>query len=653
MKAVDRGPSAATGVFHAALLACALTAVIAAPVLVSPRQRLFGAEIVGRQHDPFTVVAQLAGAPVGIGYRQPVTDVPGRLLARIVGPIAALNLLLLVSFPLSAAAAYLLARHAFDSHAGALFASLLFAFSPFHLAQAAYHPHIAQTQWLPLYLLALWRCLDDAARPRLAWLAGATVLVTLSSFYGGFTAAVITPAAILVAAVAARHAPERRRALVRTTAFLAGMAALGGALLATTIPGLTTSAAAYAFPREHLFLFSARWWSYLVPPVHHPLFGHWAAAFWVSCRLPDGVLEQQVSLGWSVLALAAIPLYLHRRRAWAVAIIVAVALVCSLSPERAILGIRFIRPSALLYTLVPMFRAYARFGAVVQLGVAVLAGFGLAILLGSGRRGLAWLLAATAAFEYAPVPPWPWRDVLPTAAHRWIEQQPGPVRVLDCVPPSLPEWTVPALMSHPMLFLTPPLDDCADPDLAQQLASRGLTHVLVRKQTPVGAWTERVGPPAGLRLVRAFDDASVFAVTTLRETPPIVGAASLGLYEREFEGQQTWRWMAEEARMTVLNTTGKDLSAHLDLELAAFLSVRHVAVLINARIAADLLVDPAPPTEPHRYRVETVLPPGETVVVIRSLEPPAVPADVGTSNDRRSLSIALGSWRWSLADSRP
>ena len=40
---------------------------------------------------------------------------------------------------------------------------MAYAFSPFHLAQAAYHPHIAQTQWMPLYLLALWRCLDDAS----------------------------------------------------------------------------------------------------------------------------------------------------------------------------------------------------------------------------------------------------------------------------------------------------------------------------------------------------------------------------------------------------------------------------------------------------------------------------------------------------------
>ena len=40
------------------------TLVMAAPVLRAPSERLFGAEIVGRHHDPFTVMQQFAGAPL-------------------------------------------------------------------------------------------------------------------------------------------------------------------------------------------------------------------------------------------------------------------------------------------------------------------------------------------------------------------------------------------------------------------------------------------------------------------------------------------------------------------------------------------------------------------------------------------------------------
>ena len=88
---------------------------------------------------------------------------------------------------------------------GRAVAAMAFAFSPFHLAHAAYHPHIAQTQWMPLYC---WRCgavWTTPRRQRSAFLCVATVAVTLSNFYGGLIAAVITPVAM--AAYWLGHAP--------------------------------------------------------------------------------------------------------------------------------------------------------------------------------------------------------------------------------------------------------------------------------------------------------------------------------------------------------------------------------------------------------------------------------------------------------------
>src|SRR5688572_26497514 len=145
-------------------------------------------EIAGRHHDPFSVMAQFE-RPIAIGvHSQPLTDFSGALLARISGVVAAYNWLVLLSFPLSAAAAYLLARYLALSPAGAAVAAMAYAFSPFHVAHAAYHPHIAQIQWLPLYLLALWRCLDDASPVAVGFLGAATMAVTLSNFYAGLIA---------------------------------------------------------------------------------------------------------------------------------------------------------------------------------------------------------------------------------------------------------------------------------------------------------------------------------------------------------------------------------------------------------------------------------------------------------------------------------
>src|SRR4029077_394612 len=189
-------PGRAAEVAVVSALAAIVSVIMAAPVIRAPSERVFGMEIVGRHHDPFTVMAQLGG-PIATGvYTQPVTDVTGALLARVSGVVAAYNWLVLLSFPLSAATAYLLARYLALSRAGATIAAIAYAFSPFHLAHAAYHPQIAQIQWVPLYLLALWRCLDDASPLAVGFLGVATLAVTLSNFYGGFIAAVITPVAV-------------------------------------------------------------------------------------------------------------------------------------------------------------------------------------------------------------------------------------------------------------------------------------------------------------------------------------------------------------------------------------------------------------------------------------------------------------------------
>src|SRR3954453_6319110 len=87
-------------------VAVLITLLLALPVLRVPSERIFGLELVGRHADPFIVMEQFSG-PIGFGvYFQPFTDIPGTLFSRIVGPVAGYNLLVLLTFPLSAAAAY-------------------------------------------------------------------------------------------------------------------------------------------------------------------------------------------------------------------------------------------------------------------------------------------------------------------------------------------------------------------------------------------------------------------------------------------------------------------------------------------------------------------------------------------------------------------
>ena len=148
-------------------------------------------------------------------------------------------------------------------------------------------------------------------------------------------------------------------------------------------------------------------------------------------------------------------------------------------------------PSALLYGLVPMFRAYARFGVVVQLMAALLAGVGVDFLrrAGTRRAQLACVaLVALVAAEYT-VAPWTlWRDVLPTTAHRWVARQPGDMRALDCTALNRKSESIQWLTGYRVLLAASSPSDCTEPNFSQKLAATGYTHLLVRRDTAEGRW---------------------------------------------------------------------------------------------------------------------------------------------------------------------
>ena len=649
----------------AAAAALLLTLVIAAPVVRAPSERIFGAAIVGRHHDPFTVMQQFA-RPMSLGpYSQPVTDLTGAAIARVTGAVAAYNWLVLLSFPLSAAAAYLLARHLALPPGGSLLAALLFAFSPFHVAQAAYHPHVAQTQWLPLYLLALWRCMDEATWSAVAFLTVAVAAVTLSNFYGGLIAAVITPIAMGAYWFArARLGPRASRHVGVTAGALAGLAVCGLAFVWWTAPAVVSDRAAFAFARQDLFTFSAKWWSYLVPPVAHPLLSGLARRIWFAWQVNEGLLEQQVSLGWSVIVLGLIAIYAwgrdrvgagprvgaradtgvrpYTRPVPMLAAVAAVALVCSLSPERTIFGVTITRPSALLYLLVPMFRSYARFGVIVQLMAALLAGIGAARLLalGTGRaRALCAGLAILAIAEYAVWPPALWRDVLPTAAHRWVMRQTAGSRVFDCEPLTPESSSVSWLTDGRIGIADGTADDCAEPQLAAKLWAAGFTHLLVRN-TWERRWLRDHGDAEGLHLQARFDAADVFSVQP-REL--VYTKAMTGFSAREHGGGATWRWMGADASWTIVTPTPRP-RVTLEVDMHAFHVTRPLAVRLDGGDPQTLEIG----QDARIYRIGPLaLSAGPHLLTFHSAAPATMADRVTGNGDRRALSFSMGTWKWS------
>jgi hypothetical protein len=371
-----------------------------------------------------------------------------------------------------------------------------------------------------------------------------------------------------------------------------------------------------------------------------------------------------VSLGWGIVALgiiailswpasakAAARLAEVRSRVPVLVVVAAVALVCSLSPERTIGPFTFVRPSALLYNVVPMFRSYARFGVVVQLMAALLAGIGVDRLRRAGTKRaqiLCGVLVALAAGEYAVSPSALWRDVLPTPAHRWVTRQVARVRALDCTALDQESESVQWLTGHRVTLLGGSISDCTDANLSRTLAANGFTHLLVRRDTAAGGQLSADQPPDGLRVAARFDDGQVFEVT--EPALAIYTAAVTGFSPRERDAEWAWRWMGADAAWTIVNAASRPIAATLALELSAFHNARRMELLLDGRHVQTVVVEPA--RRIHQLGPLAVTP-GDHELVFHPAEAPTVASDVIDNDDRRPLSFALGTWNWTVRGEQP
>ena len=631
--------------------AAVLTLLFAAPVLVAPGERIFGNEIAGRHHDPFTVMEQFAGAPVGALYLQPATDWPGRALGHVLSPVAAYNVIVLVTFPLAALFAYLLAIELTASRFASAVAGLAFAFSPFHVAHAAYHPHIAQVQWIALFLLAIWRCVHGFTMRRGLLLIAASGLVALSNFYGGLIAAAMAPVVVVGWWLTPRDSavPRRRRDLICTIALLAGLALVALLLIRWFVPDVLAGANVPRATRAELFRYSARWWSHFVPPVDHALLGQWSRPFWRQQGIGRELLEQQLYLGYWLVALAGFSTWAwarHRhdpslRAVPALLALAVIAGVLALSPSREIAGVRTVRPSALLYGLAPMFRSYARFSVVVQLMGAILAGIGAQALWkrpGHFGKSVAVALMAVGMVEYAPVP-WRWRDVLPTTGHRWLTEHVLTPRVFDCSPGNRTDGPTAFLAGYPIVYAHPTESECGESSVAARLRADGITHVILRPGSP--AWSFlRARTPQGLEPVYRNADSAIFAVKASSPAPFITTGS--GWYSREYNERESWRWSGGVATLNIVNPVGSPCTAAIAVELGAFAVSRRLRLFVNGAPVDERIVDVGIAT--HRLP-PIVIPPGRIELSLMSPDPPSSPIALDPGSfDARALSIAVREW---------
>ncbi len=611
---------------------------------------VYGSEIVGRQADLHSVVYQFDNAPLRDQLRQALTAIPGRVLAKVAGPVVALNAIVLWTFPLTALTTFALARYLHRSIAAAIVAALVFAFAPLHLAQAAYHAYTAQVQWIPLYFLALVAFVDRPSASRAAAFIAASVALLLSNYESAIIASFVTPVAVAAFWAIRQDFLDDYKPLIWPLATFAAMVVIVVVVGLVRDPSIFSRAHMERFPIEDIALYRARWWAYFTPPVDHQYLGAIAGDIFGRLGINLGLLEEQIFIGFTFTLLAAAALAVAAwtwRPEWryvvAVVAIGLTAALISVGPAAGSCEPFSVAPACLAFRVLPVFRTYARFAVVVNLTIAIAAGAGAAMMirLGTGGKVVAAVLLAVGVFEFWPLPARA-HDVLPTAAHRWVASERATGRAFDCYPANQADRFVPWLMQRPLSFLGDGVSTCSDPELGRKLAALGYTELIVRGGEVASKLVQPL--PAGIALAHEFRDSRVYTVSSA--LPAIVTVSAQGFYDFEHEGGDWWRWMGPRGQWRVRNTTTMPQRVTLSVDLVPIGTPRMVTATLDGGPSAAWSLG----MSRQQYTLGPwVMAPGDHTLTFSAEGEPTRPSDlVDDSKDHRALTVAFRNERWGV-----
>ncbi|MCX5713523.1 MAG: hypothetical protein NT033_01650 [Candidatus Omnitrophica bacterium] len=359
---------------------------------------------------------------------------------------------------------YILVYQLTGSRAGAIFSGIAYAFCPYQFSRLWQHLGLTYNQWIPLVLLSLVALKVKNSR-------GVKVLLFISLLLAFsfdfsvmyFTTIVIASFLIYFIAYSWRSRSNDLNSWNNALVYLKNVFLIGLLVLLILLPQIlpiiinrmklsaaTLASASNSYHRsfEDLFAQSARPLSYFLPAASHPVFGGFTEQFIGTDFYGESFTEHALYLGWIPLILAFVAFRAWRKKKTTLSkdnsfyigfyvLLAAVAWLFSQPPWWKIGPVKIIMPSFFMYKLLPMFRAYCRFGIIVMFAVAVLAGFGLRIVLErfkkrASKMAVAGLILSVLVFEFWNYPPFKVIDVSKVpAVYYWLKGQPGNFSVVE------------------------------------------------------------------------------------------------------------------------------------------------------------------------------------------------------------------------------
>ena len=377
------------------------------------------------------------------------------LLLKFFNEIETANIEILLSFILSSFFVYLLVYMFTKNTLAAFLSGLIYGFCPYHFAKSWEHLSLAQTQWIPLVFIFLFKIKQTPKAVYAALLGASLFIVGVFEYHYAIFVFLATGLFIVYEFIYERAKSIPALKVVFFGLVIGGCLSLLGAFsyLKQLFTISNTSEAAftqtYVRPLSYLFAQSARPLSYFLPASAHPVFGNFTKSMFGTIFYGRGWIEQSLYLGWVPVLLSFVAYKTWRRRdktkpltnnnlAIGYFVILAILAFLFSMPPYFNLGLfKIYFPSFFMHKFLPMLRAYARFGVMVVLAVSVLAGFGFNYILQrlrsrKMRLALSILIISVVMFEFINIPPLRATDVSKVPkVYEWLAKQPGDFAIVE------------------------------------------------------------------------------------------------------------------------------------------------------------------------------------------------------------------------------
>lgn len=407
---------------------------------------------------------ELLSAPFGYSlpqtFSQPVVNWLMISMAKLFGPLAGYNLLVMLSFPATAFVSFLCLRYLLRNNSAAFVGGLVFGFCPAAIAHGGGgHITFSFNVFIPLFILALLHNRLKRTTFTAALAGGVLSLITLTSLYTGYFCLFVFVFFIVFDWLASRRqlggvglnpgACPGRGVFLLNYLFCALFAAI------LVLP-FEYKAIAEVFSQNSqklvetgrirtlgaLVVYSVRMWEYFVPSIDHPVLGNFFDGFIRSHLHGSNTTEQTLYLGLVPLSLFGTGIVLFFKKCFTAEyrfyfsfFMAGAALMCLMSFPPYIPAGPYKLPllGFFAHKLAPMFRVYSRFGLLVNFFVSCGAAVVLAYFSGVLSKGRYFFLMLASllvlSFEYCSIPANYALSVKdPPGVYKWLAAQPE-----DCV----------------------------------------------------------------------------------------------------------------------------------------------------------------------------------------------------------------------------